>query len=210
MSTSNSIDVLEAIQRIRAIAQTGLTYTTDPYDRERYTELHQLAIDLLAELLDESLGRITDIYLPEKGYPTPKIDVRAGVFRNGEVLLVRETSDGCWSLPGGWGDEHDSPKGCIEREVMEESGYRVRAVKLVSVKDRHLHPSTPKRLERIYKLFFLCELSGGKARASIETTEVAFFALNALPALSLGRTLEADITLLDQHRRDVGLPTYFD
>ncbi|MCZ6854823.1 MAG: NUDIX hydrolase [Gammaproteobacteria bacterium] len=210
MSTSNSIDVLEAVQRIRAVAQTGLTYTTDPYDRERYTELHQLALDLLAKLLDESLERITGVYLPEQGYPTPKIDVRAGVFRDGEILLVRETSDGCWSLPGGWGDEHDSPKGCIEREVMEESGYHVRAVKLVSVKDRHLHPYTPKRLERIYKLFFLCELSGGEARASIETTEVAFFALNALPALSLGRTLEADITLLDQHRRDVGLPTYFD
>ncbi len=210
MSTSSSVEVLESIQRIRAIAQTGLTYTTDPYDRERYSELHQLALNLLAQQLDESLERITGIYLPEKGYPTPKIDVRAGVFRHGEVLLVRETSDGCWSLPGGWGDEHDSPKGCIEREVLEESGYRVDAVKLVSVKDRHLHPYTPRRLERIYKLFFLCELSGGEAQPGIETTEVAFFALDALPTLSLGRTLKADITLLDQHLRDIGLPTYFD
>ncbi len=210
MSTSSQLDALDAIKRIRAIAQTGLTYTTDPYDRERYTELHQLALELLAEQLEESLERVAGVYLPEQGYPTPKIDVRAGVFHDGEVLLVRESSDGCWSLPGGWGDEHDSPKGCIEREVFEESGYRVRAVKLVSVKDRHLHPYTPKRLERIYKLAFLCELSGGEARVSIETTEVAFFALNALPTLSLGRTLEADIVLLDRHRRDLSLPTYFD
>ncbi len=210
MNTSSGIEVLQAIQRIRAIAQTGLTYNTDPYDRERYTELHQLALGLLAEQLDESLDRVTGVYLPEKGYPTPKIDVRAGVFRDDEVLLVRESSDGCWSLPGGWGDEHDSPKGCIEREVFEESGFRVRAVKIVSVKDRHLHPYTPRRLERIYKLFFLCELLGGEARESIETTEVGFFALNALPTLSLGRTLEADVALLDQHRRDLILPTYFD
>ncbi len=210
LSTSSGIEVLEAVQRIRAIAQTGLTYTEDPYDRERYAELHQLALDLLAGQLQVSLDRVAGVYHLEKGYPTPKIDVRAGVFRGGEVLLVRESSDGCWSLPGGWGDEHDSPKACIEREVFEESGYRVAAVKLVAVKDRHLHPYTPRRLERIYKLFFLCELAGGEARGSIETTEVAFFALDDLPILSLGRTLEADIVLLDQHRNDLYLPAYFD
>ncbi|MCZ6617728.1 MAG: NUDIX hydrolase N-terminal domain-containing protein [Gammaproteobacteria bacterium] len=210
MSVSSGSEVLETIQRIRAIAQTGLTYASDDYDRERYAELRQLAVDLLAVRLEEPPERVADVYLLEQGYPTPKIDVRAGVFREGQVLLVRESSDDCWSLPGGWGDEHDSPRGCIEREVFEESGFRVRAVKLVGVKDRHLHPYTPRRLERIYKLFFLCELLGGEARGSIETTEVRFFAPNASPTLSLGRTLQADIELLEKHRNDPSLPTYFD
>ena len=89
--------MLENIQRMRAIAQTGLTYAENPYDLERYTELHELALGLLAEQLEVSLERVTGVYLPEKGYPTPKIDVRAGVFRDGQILLVRESSDGCWS-----------------------------------------------------------------------------------------------------------------
>ena len=127
--------------------------------------------------------------MPEKGYPTPKVDLRAGVFESDRVLLVRETSDGRWSLPGGWADEHDSPKQGIEREVLEESGYVVDAVKLVAIKDRHLHPYTPQRLERIYKLFFLCEVRGGAPQASIETSEVGWFCVDDLPELSVGRTL---------------------
>lgn len=207
-------DWLGWTKRLRAIAQTGLAYGNDAYDLDRYRELHGLAERMLAAVTERPPTRIRDLYLPEQGYPTPKVDVRAGVFRvegdGAEVLLVREESDGCWSLPGGWADEQESPRAGIEREVVEESGYRVRAVKLVALKDRALHGYVPRRLEHIYKLFFLCELLGGAATTSIETTDAGFFALGDLPELSLGRTLPEDIELLDAHRRQPDLPVTFD
>jgi ADP-ribose pyrophosphatase YjhB (NUDIX family) len=200
----------DAFKRLRAIAQTGLAYSRDPYDVERFEEIEALAITLLARLLDATPEAIRSVYLPANGYPTPKVDVRAGVFRDGQILLVRESADGRWTLPGGWGDEHESPKQSIEREVREESGYEVQAERLVAVKDLHLHPYTPKRLERIYKLFFLCELTGGEARTSLETTAVDWFEVSDLPELSLGRTLPEDVALLVRFRAETGLPCYFD
>lgn len=207
---SEQPDWLATVSRLRAIAQTGLAYSRDPYDLERFAELQQSAERMLGWLVDAEPEQIAEIFLPERGYPTPKIDVRAGVFRDDTVLLVQESSDGRWSLPGGWGDEHDSPRSCVEREVLEESGFRVQVSKLVAVKDRHLHPYQPKGLHRIYKLLFLCELLGGEARTSMETTAVQFFPVTGLPALSLGRTLPADVTLLLEHCNDPGLACYVD
>jgi ADP-ribose pyrophosphatase YjhB (NUDIX family) len=200
----------ESMKRLRAIAQTGQTYTKDPYDRERYEELEAIALALLARLLDSPPEVLKSVYLPETGYPTPKVDVRGAVFREDRILLVRESSDGCWTLPGGWGDEHESPKESIEREVLEESGFEVQATRLVAVKDRHMHPYTPKRLERIYKLFFLCELTGGEPRTSLETDGVDFFAIDDLPPLSLGRTLPDDVALVADYRQAPERPCYFD
>jgi len=200
----------DALKRLRAIAQTGQTYSRDPYDQERFEEVEALSLTLLARLLDSTPEVLRSVYLPESGYPTPKVDVRAGVFHDDQILLVRESADGRWTLPGGWGDEHASPSQNVERETLEESGYHVRAERLVAVKDRHLHPYTPRRLERIYKLFFLCELTGGEASTSLETDAVAFFDLDRLPSLSLGRTLPADIEMLDLYRNDSERPCYFD
>jgi ADP-ribose pyrophosphatase YjhB (NUDIX family) len=200
----------ESMKRLRAIAQTGQTYTQDPYDRERYEELEAMALTLLARLLDSPPEVVKSVYLPETGYPTPKVDVRGAVFQGDRILLVRESADGRWTLPGGWGDEHESPKQSIEREVLEESGFEVRAARLVAVKDRHLHPYTPKRLERIYKLFFLCDLTGGAARTSLETDGVDFFPIDDLPPLSLGRTLPDDVALMADYRQTPDRPCYFD
>jgi len=201
---------LRHAQRIRAIAQTGLEYSNDPYDRERFEELRDISHDLLAAASSHPRVLIDALFLPEKGYPTPKVDVRAGVFRDDRVLLVLESADQRWTLPGGWGDEHESPKQSVEREVLEESGYQVVASRLVAVKDRHLHPYLPRRLERIYKLFFLCELVGGTATTSLETSAVEWFALDALPELSVGRTLPEDILLLNSFRGDGVKDCYFD
>ena len=201
---------LDWAKRLRAIAQTGKTYTQDPYDAERYDELRAIAEQMLAGLSGAAPDVIRNLYVAETGYPTPKLDVRGGVFRDGEILLVRETTDGRWSLPGGWIDEHDSPARAAEREVHEETGFQVRAARLVAVKDRHLHDYRPRRLERIYKLFFLCEIVGGAARTSIETSDVQFFSTNDLPDLSNGRVLVDDIVLLDRYRRDPSLDAYFD
>ncbi len=215
MSESPPDDWLAWAQRLRAIAQTGLAYSRDGYDLERFEEIGAIARRMLAAVTGEAPERLDYLYLPERGYPTPKVDVRAGVFqsekgRAPKVLLVQEASDSRWSLPGGWADEHESPRESVEREVREESGYRVRAVKLAAVKDRHLHPYRPRRLERIYKLFFVCELVGGAPDVSLETTAARFFPLDALPELSTGRTLAADIEMLCQHDAERTLPVWFD
>lgn len=213
---SGGADIWRAwAQRLRAIAQTGLAYSRDGYDLERFAEVQRIAEAMLAELLDVPPARLRDVYLPERGYPTPKVDVRAGVFRETgsgavEVLLVQEQTDGRWSLPGGWADEEDSPRQSIEREVAEESGFQVRAVKLAALRDRNLHPYQPPRLERIYKLLFVCELTGGAPGTSLETTAARFFPIDALPELSVGRTLAEDVAILARHWRTPELPTSFD
>ena len=202
--------MLERAKRLRSIAKTGQAYTRDAYDRERFDEIEAIAQTMLAEMVDAPLEAIVGVFLPEYGYPTPKVDVRAGVFRGNEILLVRETSDGRWALPGGWADEHDSPKGNCEREVREESGYVVAAVKLAAVKDRSLHPYVPERIERIYKFLFVCDLLGGAEQRSVETSAARFFPVDALPDLSLGRTLHDDVALLWAHRQNPHLACYFD
>jgi ADP-ribose pyrophosphatase YjhB (NUDIX family) len=201
---------LDRALRVRALAQAGRAYSRDPFDLERFDELGVIAEALLADLVGETPQRVRDVFLPEQGYPTPKVDVRAGVFRAGRILLVQEASDGRWSLPGGWADEQQSAAQSVVREVREESGFTVVAEKLVAVKDRSLHDYLPRRLEHVYKLFFLCRLVDGAPRTSIETTAAEFFALDALPALSIGRTLPADIAMLDAHRCEPTRATEFD
>lgn len=198
-------------RRLRAIAQTGQTYTRDAYDRQRFDELALIATGMLANLTGAPVEAIVQMYIPERGYPTPKVDVRAGVFRDdGHVLLVREASDGGWALPGGWADEQETPRNACEREVFEESGCTVRAIKLAAVKDRSVHAYTPPRLEHVYKLLFVCELIDIAPHVSGETTAAAFWPPDALPELSVGRTLPDDIELLQQHRLEPSLPCYFD
>ena len=141
--------------------------------------------------------------------PDPKVDVRGGVFERDRVLLVRERSDGRWTLPGGWVDVNDAPSEAVAREILEESGYRARAVKLAALVDKNRHPHPP-GIHHIYKLFFLCELTGGSAASSDETDAVDFFAVHALPELSTGRVLASQIERLYQHRLDPALATDFD
>lgn len=209
-------DWLGWAQRLRAIAQTGLAYSKDGYDLDRFQEIRAIAERMLAVITDTPPARLRGVYVPEQGYPTPKVDVRAGVFRDGggaepiRVLLVQEASDGRWSLPGGWADEQESPRQSIEREVREESGYQVRAVKLAAIKDRSLHPYRPPRIEHVYKLFFVCDLTGGAPEVSLETTAARFFPVDGLPELSAGRTLAADIETLAAHHREPALPVAFD
>jgi ADP-ribose pyrophosphatase YjhB (NUDIX family) len=208
---AGAADALQSARRLRAIAQTGLAYTKDPYDRQRFDEVAAIAAELLARLTGEPIPRIDAMYLHEKGYPTPKVDVRAGVFReDGHILLVREASDGRWALPGGWADEQETPRQACEREVLEESGHVVRALKLAALKDRTVHPYAPARLEHVYKLLFVCEWQSRVAHVAGETTAAAFFARDALPELSQGRTLAGDIELLWRHRCQPALPCYFD
>ena len=201
--------LLEWARKAQAIAQNGLAFTQDPYDRQRYQELSDLVATMLSTELAIPIKQAHALWQGEQGYATPKVDVRGGVFDRDRVLLVRERSDGRWTLPGGWVDVNEAPSEAVAREIYEESGYRARAVKLAALVDKNRHPHPP-GVHHIYKLFFLCELTGGEATPSIETDAVEFFALGSLPELSTGRVLREQIERLYEHRLNPALPTDFD
>ncbi len=196
-------------RELKAIAQIGLTFSHDPYDRARYERIRELAAAVIAQGSGHEEQPLLEGFRAETGYATPKVDVRAAVFSEGGILLVREQSDGAWALPGGWADVNESPGESVVREVAEESGYEVRAVKLAAVYD-YRKRNRPRHLDSICKLFFICELLGGSARASIETSEVGFFSRDRLPALSVGRTTTVQIERMFEHAQEPGLPTDFD
>ena len=196
-------------QRIQAIAQTGLTYATSPYDVERYSELSAISAAMSAGPEPERIALATELFAASHGYATPKVDVRAAVFRDHGLLLVREREDGGWTLPGGWAEVGQSAAESVEREVREESGYIVKAVKLLACWDRNKYPHPPIPFHA-YKLVFRCELLGGSPAPSAETTEVGFFAEDQIPALSLTRTVPEQIRFVFQGRRDADAATAFD
>jgi ADP-ribose pyrophosphatase YjhB (NUDIX family) len=195
--------------RLAALSQNGLTFMEDPFDRDRWEEVRRIAAEMLAAGAGTSPEEIAAGLSQEHGYATPKVDVRAAVFREDQVLLVQERSDGRWTLPGGWCDVGEAPGVAAAREVEEESGYRVRTTKLLAVFDklRHGHPPAT---WHAYKLFFRCELTGGAPAASVETSAVGFFGEHDLPPLSLGRVTEAQIRRMFEHARDASLPTDYD
>jgi ADP-ribose pyrophosphatase YjhB (NUDIX family) len=196
-------------REMRAIAQTGLGFTEDRFDRQRYLRLRELAAMIVARGTAAELEPIVDLFKIDSGYATPKIDVRGAAFSDDSVLLVREISDGGWTLPGGWADVNQSAAECVVREVAEESGFVARAVKLAAVYDYRLAGHPQRQLDSIYKMFFLCDITGGTATPSDETSDVAWFALDALPPLSLGRTTAAQIARMYEHHLHPDLPTDF-
>jgi ADP-ribose pyrophosphatase YjhB (NUDIX family) len=203
------LDWLLVVQRLRRVAEAGLTYSDNPYDRERYAQLSALASEVAAASMDASADVVEEILRAERGYPTPKVDVRAVVPLDGKVLLVKEAADGRWALPGGWADVGETPSECTAREVLEETGYSVKPVKLLALfdKSRHEHP---RDFWWTYKAIFLCELVGGAPQPSHETLEVAFFGENESPPLSLERTTPGQLRRTFEHLRNPDLPTDFD
>jgi len=209
MQNTGSSPWMRWARALQEIAQTGLTYVKDPYDAERYQQIREIAAEMLAHGTDADIGAIRALLAGERGYPTPKVDVRGVVFEGETVLLVRERSDGRWSLPGGWANPGDSPSEVATRETREESGYLTRPTRLLAVFDRERHGHPP-HLFPIYKLFFACERIGGEMRESSETDAVAFFPVTALPALSVGRVTAEEIAHLFALHSDPSLPTAFD
>ena len=185
--------MLDLLREIQGLCQTGLHYAKDPFDLERYSRLREIAFELLSSAGGVSAERVREFFVPEKGYATPKVDLRACVIHEGRVLLVRERSDGKWALPGGWADQNEPPMAGTVREVKEESGYEVRLDGLYAVRDRDCHPYAPRYPVSVYKLLFTGTLLGGEARPNTEISEVGFFAPDALPELSPGRTIARDI-----------------
>lgn len=200
---------MELSMLLQSMAQTGLEFSKDPHDINRYQRIRSIAAELASEAGEQGAAEIEGVYKMEKGYATPKIDVRAAVFREGRILLVRERSDGCWTLPGGWADVGDSPSESVTREVYEESGFKTKAARILAVLDRRKH-GHPASLFHIYKIFLLCEITGGWARASEETSEVEFFGELEIPVLSRERVTPEQIRIMFEHYRNPERPVDFD
>ncbi|HTZ37925.1 MAG TPA: NUDIX hydrolase [Stellaceae bacterium] len=200
---------LALARELQAVAQSGLHYAKDIYDGQRYARVRELATELMALGSGAAAGEIAELFRQDVGYATPRLAVRAAAFRDDRILMVRETMDGRWSLPGGWCDVNQSAAEAVVREVWEETGFTARAVKLVALWDRSRHGHPPAAFS-IHHSFFLCELTGGEPRPSVETSEIGFFAEDALPELSRGRVLPHLIARMFAHYRQPDLPTEFD
>jgi ADP-ribose pyrophosphatase YjhB (NUDIX family) len=197
---------------VAALAQNGLTFAEGPYDLDRYGKLAALAADLLEVVAARPAAEFALVLGRDSGYATPKVDVRGAIFDGSErVLLMQERSDGLWSLPGGWADPLDPPSLAVAREIKEETGYRARATKLAACWDRDRQGHLPPLPVHAYKLFFNCELDGDAGEPdALETLDVGWFGLDALPPLSLGRVNERQIRRMLDHHRDFARPTEFD
>lgn len=199
---------VEWAQQLAALAKTGLHYAQNDYDAERYRAQLNIAAQMLADAAHADVAEAALLLAADDGYITPKVDVRGAVFRDDKILLVREAVDGLWTLPGGWADVGDAPSQAVEREIREESGYEAKAVKLLALEDRRRRH--PPMIHAVYKVAFLCELIGGAAQTSGETTAVGWFAEDEIPPLSLGRVTAGQIHRWFQHYRQPNLPSEFD
>lgn len=200
---------LEWARRIQAISQAGLHFSKDVFDRERYEELQQLSAEIIANYTKQSAEDVEKTLAAEKGYPTPKLDIRGVVFREGKLLLVKEKMDERWSLPGGFCEVGLSASENAVKEIKEESGYDVVPKKLLAVLDSDKHTDKP-QMFHYYKIFLQCELVGGGAQESVETSEIGFFGETELPPLSLKRNTATQIKMLFEALRNPRKESVFD
>lgn len=197
-------------RELQAVAQSGLTYAENPYDRERYGNMRALAAKIMAEGSGADLSVIEGLFAQQSGYMTPKVDVRGAIFRERSVLLVSETADkGRWTMPGGWADVNESPSESVVREVAEEAGYIVKPCKLAAVYDRDKCGHPRPHPFHIYKMFFLCDIVEQCEKSDLETGEARFFPIDTLPELSEPRVLAWQIQRMYEHLLTPSLPTDF-
>ncbi|VEP17635.1 putative ADP-ribose pyrophosphatase YjhB [Hyella patelloides LEGE 07179] len=202
---------IEWARELQAISQTGLHYATGQFDRERYRRIEAISSEILANYTNLSVDEFLKFNAAEFGYATPKVDVRGVIFKNAKILLVREIADrGRWTLPGGWADVNETPSESVIREVFEESGFETRVVKLLAAYDREKQQHPPAFPYHVYKLFFHCEIVGGNAKVSNETSEIAFFGEAEIPELSESRVKKEQISRFFKLYQKPNSPTEFD
>ena len=200
---------LEWAKQLQSIAQAGLTYSKDVYDLERFELIRNISVEILSKQTEIDKTLIKDLFANETGYATPKVDIRAVVFKDNKILMVKENTDGDWSLPGGWGDIWLTPSEVAVKEVKEESGFDVKATKLLAVLDKKCHPHPPS-LYHVYKIFIQCEIISGQPKEGIETSAVSFFAEDELPSLSIARNTKSQIEMSFKHLNNPQAPVFFD
>ena len=195
--------------RIQSIAQAGLLYGKDQYDKERYGELRKIAAEMISEKTDISVEKVYDLFCNETGYQTPKVDTRAAVFMDDKILLVHE-NNGTWSLPGGWCDVDQSIASNTEKEVKEEAEFTVKAEKLIAVQDWRKHNVT-NYAYGVVKAFVMCRYESGNFEENIETTEIAFFGKDELPDhLAVEKCTREQILMCFEAYENPEMPTLFD
>src|SRR5512133_1794279 len=171
---------LKWVSELQSIAQAGLTYCTDKYDLDRYQQLRSLVVEILHEYTEIDHKKIRDLFASETGYQTPKIDIRAAVFKDDKILMVNERADGAWSLPGGWADVNTSVSESAIRECLEEAGAIVKPKRIIAIHlgNKHNNPLFP---FTIYKIFVECELVENNFKENTETLGAGFFGPDNLP-----------------------------
>ncbi|MHA7098326.1 NUDIX hydrolase [Priestia aryabhattai] len=200
---------LDWAKQLQSLAQAGLAYSKDIYDVERFELIRNISVEMLSQQTGMEMTVIKDLFASETGYATPKVDIRAVIFKDNKILMVKENSDGSWALPGGWADIGLTPSEVAVKEVKEESGFDVKAVKLLAVMDMKCHPHPPSPFH-IYKMFIQCEIIGGQPMKGVETSAVEFFAENKLPPLSIARNTQTQIEMIFKHLYNPKEPIYFD
>ena len=205
-----SSNQLNLIKRINAIADTGLIYTEGDYDKERYEELKKISMELMAQVSDKPMEALKDFFVPSENYPTPKVDIRGFVLNEkDEILLAKESVDGKWTIPGGWADIGSTPSEIAKKEIWEETGLEVKVARLLAVYDKQVHPHPPEPYY-IYKLIFLCQITGGELKPGFDMLGADFFPMNELPDLSKERILETQTKQLYQIVKSGSEKVYFD
>ena len=194
---------------IQSLAQAGLAYTSNVYDIERYERLREISAEMISEKTNIPTEKVEELFCNETGYQTPKLDTRAAVFKENKILLTHE-NNGTWSLPGGWVDVLESIKSNTEKEVKEETGLDVEAVKVIAIQDRNKH-NIPVYAYGVCKVFVLCELIGGSFEENIETTEINYFSLNEIPEnLAKEKTTKEQIEMCFEAYKNKNWQTQFD
>jgi ADP-ribose pyrophosphatase YjhB (NUDIX family) len=209
MSIDKDTKWLYWARELQSMSQTGLTFSRNEYENERYKRLAEIAAEMLNEHSELEKDSLIDNFLAHPGYATPKVDVRSVVMKENKILLVQEKSDERWALPGGWADVGDVPSEAAERETWEESGFIVKANKLIGAFDAN-RDGGPLEFFHAFKLIFLCDLKGGEKKISTETIDVDFFDIDDLPPLSPNRTDKRHIEEIKQHLKDPKREAYFD
>lgn len=204
------MDYLNTFKKIKALAETGLVYAQNGYEIERNQELLDLSQQLMSAIANEPIETFDRYYLPPKEYPTPKVDVRALILNEkDEILLAKEVMDGRWSIPGGWADIGFSPSEVVIKEVEEETGLHSEVERVLAIYDKRCHPHRPQPWY-VYKIMFLCKVTGGELRGNFDIEEARWFALDNLPPLSEDRILESQIKELYHLAKHPELPVVCD
>ncbi|WP_455614620.1 NUDIX hydrolase N-terminal domain-containing protein [Bacteroides congonensis] len=184
---------LEWAKELQFLAQTGLTYSKDVFDIERFERIREISAEIISAQSELSLEKVKDLFCNETGFQTPKLDTRAAIFKEDKILLVKERN-GTWSLPGGWVDVNQTVKSNTEKEVEEEAGLKVEATRIIAVQDRNMH-NMPPYAYNVCKIFVLCEILSGHFQPNIETTESNYFRLEELPLLAEEKNNEEQIKM---------------
>lgn len=208
MDEEYNLQWLEWAKELQFLAQVGLTYTKDDFDKERFVRIREIAAEMVSMQSGLSLSKVKNLFCNETGFQTPKLDIRAAIFEDDKILLVRERNN-TWSMPGGWVDVMQTIKSNTIKEVKEEAGLDVEAVRIIALQDRNLH-NRPPYAYNVCKVFVLCEVLDGSFQPNIETLESRYFGLDELPILAEEKNNREQVEMCFSAYKDENWQVKFD